>query len=102
MAYKMTDALMRHRRRGGLKKSPNVEVSVYVPSSDEPKLAVDDKKWLKKDIQRAVEKVARYEKVLHNWVPEDIAAKAKKEVEQKLAEQKLHVREMKARLKIRS
>lgn len=100
--YDMTDTLMRHRKKGRLKKPPKIEVSVYVPSRDEPLKPMDDNKYLKEDLKREVERTMKYEKVLNNWVPEDVAAMAKKEVERKLAECKIRVRELKARIKVRS
>jgi hypothetical protein len=99
MAYKMTDTLLKHRKRGRLKK-PKFEVSVYVPARDEAN-SIDDTKYLKEDLKREVERAMKYEKILKNWVPEDVAAKAKAEVEQKLAESKLRVRELKGRIKVR-
>jgi DNA integrity scanning protein DisA with diadenylate cyclase activity len=100
--YSMTETLMRHRKKGRLKK-PRVEVSVYVKDRDDiVGVPYDENKYLKKDLVREVERVAKYEKVLKHWVPEDIAAKAKEEVEKKLAESKIQVRELKARIKVRS
>jgi hypothetical protein len=59
-------------------------------------------KYLKKDLEREVERAMKYAKILDNWVPEDVAAKAKAEVERQLAESKLRVRELKGRIKVRS
>jgi hypothetical protein len=64
--------------------------------------AVDDNKYLKEDLKRERARITKYQSVLDTWVPEDVAAKAKKEVEQKLAECKIRVRELRARIKVRS
>ena len=103
MAYRetgVTQMLMGNRKGKKLQK-PDFEVSVYAPVRGD--VSIDnDNKWLKKDLQRENESVAKYEKILETRVPEEVAAKAKEQVEQKLAECKLRARELKGRLKLRS
>lgn len=102
--YKMTDHLLGMSKAGRLKKkSPELEVSVYLPHKNEGVEPMhDDSKYLKEDLKREVKRAAEYDKILETWVPEDVAAQAKKEVEKKLAECKIRVRELKARIKVRS
>ncbi len=89
------------RKNKGLKK-PSIEVSVYKPHSGDSPISMDDTKYLKKDLQREKKSVLEFEEILEKWVPEDIAAMARKEVEQKLAESKLRIKDVRARIKLRS
>ena len=95
--------LVNMRNQGKLAKAPKFDMHVYVPSKDEPRFSEEDEtKYLKKDLKRETEKISKYEKILRAWVPEDVAAKAKKEVERQLAECRIRVSELKAKIKVRS
>ncbi len=83
----------------GMKKG--VDVSVHLKSDGYVTVPYDEAKYLKKDLKHQKEKVLQYQKVLDEWVPEDIAAMAKEKLEKELAEAKLTVRETRARLKLR-
>jgi hypothetical protein len=105
MAGSVTRMLMNKRRKGGLQKAV-VDVDVYVrtpPMKGEAQpMDVDDTKWLKEDLKAEKDRLKMYGKVLDNWVPEDVAAKAKADVESKMAECKLRIQELKGRINLRS
>ena len=99
---KMTGIGEMLRKNKGLKKS-KLEVSVYKSSGAVTAPTMDmDVKYLKEDLKRKKKSVLEYEEILEKQVPEDIAAMAKKEVEQKLAESKLRVNDVRARIRLRS
>ena len=87
--------------KGKKLKKPSLEVSVY-KSHGEPMESMDDTKYLKEDLKRQKKDVLEYEELIEKWVPEDIAAMAKKKVEAQLADAKLRVSETRARIKMRS
>jgi hypothetical protein len=78
-------------------KKPKIDVSVHVPLRDEP--TIDEKRFIRQDLTRMREKAKRYQSVLDTWVPEDVAAKAKKSVEERLDDCKMRIRELNTRLK---
>ena len=90
------------RNKNMLKKKPTLEVSVYKSHGGEAVESMDDTKYLKQDLKRQKKSVLEFEEILEKWVPEDIAAMARKEVEKKLAESKLRITETRARIKLRS
>ena len=93
-----------HRKSGKLtkKEMPKVDVRVYVPSGGEPVAASYDSKFDRDELKREQGRVVKYQKLLDNWVPEDVAEAAKKKVERQMAECKLHIQELKGRIKLRS
>ena len=99
---KVTGMLMGRRKKGGLQKK--MDVSVYVSSKDDAVGADPDEntKWMKEDLARDVQKVKDYKEILETWVPEEVAARAKADVELQLAECKLRVQETRGRIKLRS
>lgn len=95
------DMLMSHAKGGGLVRADiDVFVRTKMKGDNEPEM--DDTKWLKEDLKREKAQLKGYRAILDNWVPEDVAAKAEADVKQKIAECKLRVQELSARLKLRS
>jgi len=101
MAKSTAMGAMLRKNKNGLSKKPKLEVSVYKTHGDDMLGSMDDTKYLKQDLKRQKESVREYEEILEKWVPEDVAAMAKKNVEQKLAEAKLSVTETRSRIKVR-
>ena len=97
--YGEMGAMLRKNKKG-LKK-PSLDISVY-KSHGEPMESIDDTKYLREDLKRHKKDVLEYGEILEKWVPEDVAAQAKKQVDQKLSEAKLRITETRARIKMRS
>ena len=95
------DMLVSHSRKGGLMKA-DIDVYVRTKRKGDAELGYDETKYLKEDLKREKEQLKGYKAILDNWVPEDVAAKAEADVKQKMAECKLRVQELSARLKLRS
>ena len=89
------------RNKNMLKKKPTLEVSVYKSHGGEAVESMDDTKYLKQDLKRQKKSVLEFEEILEKWVPEDIAALAKKKVEEQLGNAKIRVAETRARIKMR-
>ena len=101
MAKSTAMGAMLRKYKGGLKKKPSLEVSVYKSHGDMAE-SVDDTKYLKEDLKRQKKNVLEYQEIIEKWVPEDVAAMAKKKVEAQLDDAKLRVTETRARIKMRS
>jgi len=97
MADTIGGMLAGHRAKGKMK---GMEVSVYVPHRGEVAMAADDMKWIKRDLKDEEKRLKDYQSILDNWVPEDVAARAKADVEKRKKECGLRIAELKGRLKL--
>ncbi len=82
------------------KLNPQLQVSAFITTGDEP--AFDDTAYLKEDLKRCDAKINKIKSVLDNWIPEDIAAQAKKSLEADLENEKAQRASIKAQLKARN
>jgi len=97
----VTGLLMGNSKKGKLKK-PSLSVNVYSHAPGDGMNAPDESKWMKEDLKRERDQIKRYEQILETWVPEEVAAQAKADVEMKLSECKLRVKDIRARMKLRA
>lgn len=83
---------------GGKIKKPTLNIRAYVdvPSKNMPS---ESSKYEKEEYERTVKEVKAIERALDNWIPEDVADRAKKSLEGDLEVKKAHALECKARLK---
>ena len=98
MAKKNVGGIASMLNKSGVK--PKMVVHAYMSQGDEP-VEVDDSQYLKDDMDRSTKTIDAIEKQLETWVPEDIAAKVKKQLEAELDRERIRVAELKAQLKIR-
>jgi hypothetical protein len=86
-------------RSSGKLSKPSLQVNAYVNvgGQHEPDVTQYDKEELK----RTKAEVAGIEQALENWVPEDVAARAKRSLEIDLRSKKARVEELKARISAR-
>ena len=81
-------------------RTPKLQVHAYMSEGDEVE-PIDDSRFLKEDLARCNRTIKAIEKELETWVPEDVAAKVKKQLEANLEREKGRVAELKAQLKAR-
>ena len=82
-------------------RSPKLQVHAYMAEENEVPDSFDDTRFLKDDLARCNRTIKAIEKELETWVPEDVAAKVKKQLEANLEREKGRVAELKAQLKAR-
>jgi hypothetical protein len=98
MAKKDIGGLARMMNKTSVK--PKLQVHAYM-AEDEPCEVFDDSKYLKEDLARCNRTITAIENQLKTWVPEDIAAKVKKQLEANLEREQTRAAELKAQLKAR-
>jgi rubrerythrin len=97
MASEISKMLSGHKRLG----KPKLQVSAYVSHHDDDMAEPShESKWLKQDLKREQRTLKGYRKVLSEWDNDAVAAKAKLDVEKKLAESRLRVKDYRARIKL--
>jgi len=79
------------------KATMSVSASVSVPYKGES--SIPPSKYEKEEYERTLKEVKAIEQALENWIPEDVAERARKSLEAELEVKKAHAQEIKARLK---
>ena len=88
---------------GGMNKKPQprLHISAHVDNygGEEPSDPYDDVKYLKKDLSRCQATQKKIQSELDTFIPEDVAAKVKKSLEEQLESEKLSEEETKMRIR---
>lgn len=82
----------------GKKWKPTLQIHASVDAYPPP-MAMDETKYLKKDLERYKEEIGHIEKALSEWIPEDVAERAEKSLRLELKRKKARIIEIKASLK---
>jgi hypothetical protein len=80
------------------KLKPSLQIHAFVDTMPVPDKS-NETKYLKEDLKRCKEECAQIEKVLSEWVPEDVAARAEKSLRAELKRKHSRMVEMRASLK---
>lgn len=78
---------------------PKLNVSAYVSVPYKGESAIPSTKYEKEEYERTLKEVKAIESALENWIPEDVAERARKSLEAELEVKRAHAQECKARLK---
>jgi hypothetical protein len=81
------------------KPKPRLHISAHVDTYDEPPVVYDDSKYLRKDLKRCEETIKKIRSELDTFIPEDVAAKVKKSLEDQLESEKDRIAELKLQIK---
>lgn len=84
--------------KGKVDKQPSLTIraSVMVPDKSMPGFS---RKYEKEEYERTKKEIKAIESALENWIPEDVAERARKSLEAELEVKKAHALECKARMK---
>ena len=92
------EMLANHGKNGGLAKVSPLQIHATV-SAHSKNMPMEDTKYEKEEIKRLRAEIKGIDKVLDEWVPEDVAARAKKSLELERDAKMAHLAECRIRMK---
>lgn len=98
---KLGDMLKSYSDNGVIKKASPAKLEVHAHIShpmDAVAMNMNESKFLKQDRQRLVKEIKEIKKILDNWIPEDVAERAKKSLEKQLSDRESDLEVCKLRL----
>ena len=90
-------AIAGHLTSMSKKLKPSLQIHAFVDTMPPPSKN-NETKYLKKDLKRCKEECAQIEKVLDEWVPEDVSARAEKSLRSELKRKHSRMAEIRASL----
>lgn len=92
-------AMLSNVGSGKITGKPSLKVNAYVNVPYKGESAISSTKYEREEYERTKKEVKAIESALENWIPEDVAERARKSLEAELEVKKAHALECKARLK---
>lgn len=78
---------------------PKLSINAYVSVPYKNETAMPSSKYEKEEYERTMKEIRGIEQALENWIPEDVAERARKSLEAELEVKKAHANECRARMK---
>lgn len=80
-------------------RKPRLSINAYVSVPYKGESPMPSSKYEREEYERTLKEIKAIESALDNWIPEDVAERAKKSLEAELEVKKAHAQECKARMK---